>query len=223
MTTKLSSIPTLATLYKTSKLTPPTPSTLSSSIYPFAHLISIHCGDITTLTSIHSIVNAANTTLLGGGGVDGAIHKAAGPQLLAECRSLHGCPTGSAKTTKAYNLPAQYVIHTVGPIYKSNQKEESEKLLRSSYRSSLEELKKLQGKSIAFPSISTGVYGYPFDTAAKAALDEIGTWLETDGNYKQIERVVLCCFSQKDADKYLELAPTVFPPQEMFDEYAETA
>ncbi|SPO30432.1 related to LRP16 protein [Ustilago trichophora] len=211
MTTKVNSIPTLATLYKTSKLTPPTPSTLSPSIYPFASLISIHCGDITQITSIHSIVNAANTTLLGGGGVDGAIHRAAGPQLLEECRSLNGCPTGSAKTTKAYNLAIKNIIHTVGPIYKSTKHKESEKLLRSSYRSSLQELKKIGGKSIAFPSISTGVYGYPFEIAAKAALDEIGAWLESDDNHKH------------DADKYLELAPTVFPPQEMFDEYAETA
>lgn len=190
MTTKLSNIPTLATLYKTSKLTPPTPSTLSPSIYPFAALISIHCGDITHLTSIHSIVNAANTTLLGGGGVDGTIHQSAGPQLLAECRSLNGCPTGSAKTTKAYNLPSKHIIHTVGPIYKSTKQEESEKLLRSSYRSSLQELKKLGGKSIAFPSISTGVYGYPFESAAKAALDEIGSWLESDENYKHVSLII---------------------------------
>ncbi|CDS00479.1 related to LRP16 protein [Sporisorium scitamineum] len=221
MATKLTSIPTLASLYASSIIAPPTATSLSSSIYPFASLLSIHCGDITTL-SIDAIVNAANNSLLGGGGVDGAIHRAAGPKLLEECRSLQGCDTGAAKTTAAYNLPAKHVIHTVGPVYSSSKHEECEKLLRSAYGSSLDDLKKVGGKSIAFPSISTGVYGYPFDKAATAALDQIGTWLETDDNSKHIERVVLCCFSQKDYDKYLELAPKVFPPHDIFDKYAET-
>lgn len=185
MVTKLFTIPTLASLYASSTIPTPSPSTLSSSIYPFASLLSLHCGDITTL-GLDAIVNAANISLLGGGGVDGAIHRAAGPDLLKECRTLNGCPTGLAKTTSAYNLPAKHVIHTVGPVYAKTKHDESEKLLRSAYRNSLEELKRLGGKSIAFPSISTGVYGYPFEKAATAALDEIGTWLEKDDNHKQV-------------------------------------
>ncbi|CBQ71310.1 related to LRP16 protein [Sporisorium reilianum SRZ2] len=221
MATKLSAIPTLASLYASSTVAAPASSSLASSIYPFASRLSIHCGDITTL-AVDAIVNAANNSLLGGGGVDGAIQRAAGPQLLEECRTLNGCDTGAAKTTAAYNLPANHIIHTVGPVYKAAKHDECERLLRSAYASSLDELKKVGGKSVAFPSISTGVYGYPFDTAAAAALDQIGTWLETGDNGKNIERVVLCCFSQKDYDKYLELAPTVFPPQDVFDKYAET-
>ncbi|KAJ9475933.1 Macro domain-containing protein [Pseudozyma hubeiensis] len=220
MVTKLNAIPTLASLY-TSTLSSPAPSALSASIYPFASLLSLHCGDITTL-SVDAIVNAANNSLLGGGGVDGAIHRAAGPSLLSECRTLNGCETGSAKTTSAYNLPSSHIIHTVGPIYKSSSSSESERLLRSAYRSSLEELKRVGGKTIAFPSISTGVYGYPFEKAATAALDEIGSWLESNDNHKTIERIILCCFSQKDYDKYLHLAPTVFPPQDVFNQFAET-
>lgn len=220
MTTKLSSIPTLASLYSSSKLSAPSPSSLSASIYPFASLISFHCGDITTL-SLDAIVNAANNSLLGGGGVDGAIHRAAGPKLLSECKALNGCDTGAAKTTSAYNLPAKHIIHTVGPVYSKSNPEQSEKMLRSAYRNSLEELKKTGGNSIAFPSISTGVYGYPFESAAQTALDEIGSWLEEGSNAKTVDRVVLCCFSQKDYDKYLEIAPRVFPPQEVFEKYAE--
>lgn len=219
MVTKLSSIPTLASLYASSTIAAPSSTALASSIYPFAHLLSLHCGDITSL-SVDAIVNAANNSLLGGGGVDGAIHRAAGPDLLKECRTLNGCDTGSAKTTKGYNLPASHVIHTVGPVYKSSKHDESERLLRGAYRSSLDEAKRVGAKSVAFPSISTGVYGYPFDKAASAALDEIGSWLE-NGNSKNVERIILCCFSQKDYDKYTELAPTVFPPQDVFEKYAE--
>lgn len=187
MATKLSAIPTLASLYSSSTIASPSPSSLASSIYPFAHLLSLHCGDITTL-SIDAIVNAANNSLLGGGGVDGAIHRAAGPDLLAECRTLDGCDTGSAKTTKGYKLPAKHVIHTVGPVYKSSKHEECERLLRGAYRSSLDELKRVGGKSVAFPSISTGVYSYPFAKAAITALDEIGAWLEQGPNGKSVSR-----------------------------------
>ncbi|SPO48654.1 related to LRP16 protein [Moesziomyces antarcticus] len=220
MTTALSSIPTLASLY-TSTLSRPAASSLASSIYPFSSLLSIHCGDITTL-GVDAIVNAANTSLLGGGGVDGAIHRAAGPSLLAECRKLNGCKTGEAKLTAAYDLPAKHVIHTVGPVYSSHSPAEAETLLRNAYNNSLEECRKAGGRSIAFPSISTGVYGYPFDKAAAAALDQIGQWLEHDNNHKSIDRIVLCCFSEKDYSKYVDLAPSYFPPQDMFDEYAET-
>lgn len=180
---KLGTIPTLASLYTSSKLS--APAALAGSIYPFASLVSLYCGDITTL-AVDAIVNAANNSLLGGGGVDGAIHRAAGPDLVAECRKLNGCETGQAKSTAAYRLPAKHVIHTVGPIYTSSNHQQCEQLLRSAYRSSLNQLNNLGAKSIAFPSISTGVYGYPFQHAATAALDEIGTWLQTDDNHKHV-------------------------------------
>jgi O-acetyl-ADP-ribose deacetylase (regulator of RNase III) len=150
--------------------------------------ITIVCGDITML-SVGAIVNAANRTLLGGGGVDGAIHKAAGPELLEECRTLGGCQTGEAKITKGYGLPARHVIHTVGPIYGTENGREPE-LLASCYRNSLELAGQYHIHTIAFPSISTGVYGYPIREAARVVHRTITDFLQQEHSFKEITLVL---------------------------------
>jgi len=154
-------------------------------------------GDITKLT-IDAIVNAANKSLLGGLGVDGAIHRAAGPKLLAECRQLHGCETGQAKITNGYQLPAKYVIHTVGPIY-SGSKQDDE-LLRNCYLNSLNLAKSRGLHSIAFPAISTGAYGFPALRAAHIAFAAVRTWLEQNAVYQM--KIIMCAFDSKTAQLY---------------------
>ena len=163
--------------------------------------IKYHAGDITKL-KVDAIVNAANSSLLGGGGVDGCIHRAAGPQLLEECRTLNGCKTGEAKITGGYNLPAKHVIHTVGPIYSGNASDPE--MLRNCYWNSLDVAKANDLHSIAFPGISTGVYGYPKKEAAKIALLTVNQWIEANSGY-DIE-VTFVSFSEEDYQLYLKIA-----------------
>lgn len=205
--TSASDIPSLSLLYKLKKLD-------VSRLGPFQGASSIHNdriglfrGDITTL-SVDAIVNAANNSLLGGGGVDGAIHRAAGRGLLAECRTLGGCPTGLSKITDAYNLPCKKVIHTVGPIYDDTDPDESEADLRSCYRSSLELAVQNGVKTVAFSAISTGVYGYPSMDAAHVACDTVRKYMDGEDGGK-LDKVIFVTFEEKDVRAYNSLLPCV--------------
>lgn len=157
-------------------------------------MIRVICGDITQL-NVDAIVNAANTSLLGGGGVDGAIHRAAGPQLLEHCRTLGGCPTGKARITPGFNLSAKWIIHTVGPVWHGGDRGESD-LLESCYRNSFILALENEVRSIAFPAISTGVYGYP---KAKAAAIAVDVMQQYDA---QLDEIIACCFSVADERLY---------------------
>ena len=159
--------------------------------------IQVVQGDITKL-DCDGIVNAANRSLLGGGGVDGAIHRAAGPELLAECRTLHGCRTGEAKITKGYRLRAKYIIHTVGPIYSGTAEDAAQ--LADCYRNSLNLAKEHDLHSIAFPAISTGVYGYPLEDATEIAAKTVAQWLEDHADYAM--QVIFCCFDARTERVY---------------------
>ncbi|KAK0484017.1 A1pp-domain-containing protein [Armillaria novae-zelandiae] len=204
----LERIPTLAQLFKQAVI-----KAVEKPKYPIDSTlldrISLFQGDITKL-SVDSIVNAANKSLLGGGGVDGAIHAAAGRGLLEECRGLNGCETGQSKITKGYKLPSTHVIHTVGPIYSSKDRETKAEQLASCYRTSLELAVKNSLKHIAFPSISTGIYGYPIEDATHVALQEVRQFVTTESG-STLERVIFVVWSNKDRDVYQELLPEYFP------------
>jgi len=211
-----SDIPTLSLLYKLGHLTaapstakpPPTllgPSRLPTPSKALNDRVAVIRGDITKL-SVDAIVNAANRSLLGGGGVDGAIHRAAGPGLLHECRVLNGCRTGSAKITGAYNLPCKKVIHAVGPIYDDYESEKSEIELTGCYTTSLELAVANGCRSVAFSALSTGVYGYPSRAAAPAALSAVRKFL-TGKDGEKVDKVVIVTFEKKDVDAYNEALP----------------
>jgi O-acetyl-ADP-ribose deacetylase (regulator of RNase III) len=215
-----SDIPSLSLLYKLRKLSPAPPhARLPATLHGPStrpapskslndRLCLLRC-DITTL-SVDAIVNAANKSLLGGGGVDGAIHRAAGPRLLAECQKLGGCATGSAVITDAYNLPCRRVIHAVGPVYDPLGPAESERLLAGCYTRSLELAAQHGCRSVAFSAISTGVYGYPSREAAPVALSAVRKFLVGPEGDK-IDQVVIVTFERKDVEAYHEFLPYVVP------------
>ena len=173
-----------------------------------ASRLQIVRADITTL-DVDAIVNAANSTLLGGGGVDGAIHRAAGPQLLEECKTLGGCETGDAKITRGYRLEARHVIHTVGPVWRGGSAGEHE-LLASCYRRSLQLAAELGCRTVAFPAISTGVYGYPKEEAAEVAVWSAAGWL-TSARLPEV--VTFCCFDEVSADLHRKALERFAPPK----------
>ncbi|KAM7207191.1 hypothetical protein V8F20_002457 [Naviculisporaceae sp. PSN 640] len=214
-------IPTLTALYERGVLLPPSdsaaknfpktllgPNSLPTPDSTLNGRVGFLKADITKL-AVGAIVNAANTSLLGGGGVDGAIHRAAGEGLYDECSKLGGCETGSAKMTNAYKLPCEKVIHAVGPIYHHYTHDESEELLTGCYTKSLELAAKNQCRTIAFSALSTGIYGYPSELAAPAALSAIRRFLLTD---RVIQKVVIVAFVEKDVEAYKKALPLFFPP-----------
>ncbi|KAK4130689.1 A1pp-domain-containing protein [Trichocladium antarcticum] len=214
-------IPSIALLYKLRKLpptppahplptthTPPTPAPRPSSTLNAR--LAVLRGDITHL-AVDAVVNAANRSLLGGGGVDGAIHRAAGPQLQRACRALGGCATGSAKMTAAYGLPCRHVIHAVGPVYELGDGPRSAALLAGCYARSLALAAGAGCRSVAFSAISTGVYGFPSREAAPVALGAIRRFLEGPEG-EGIDKVVIVTFEMKDVDAYNEFIPLYFPP-----------
>jgi len=210
MPVSLTDIPTLRDAYTSEEIKRgPESKPLFGPKKSLLDRVSLYQGDITKL-EVDAIVNAANHSLLGGGGVDGAIHDAAGRGLLEECRTLNGCDTGDAKITKGYNLPAKHVIHTVGPIYKESKADALAEQLASCYRRSLELAVENHLKHVAFSSISTGVYGYPIDDATHIALKTVREYLDApDGN--RLDRVIFVVWSDRDKNVYRKLIPLYFP------------
>ncbi|KAK4677723.1 hypothetical protein QC764_301270 [Podospora pseudoanserina] len=218
---KAADIPSVSLLYKLHKLSAaPADTKLVKTLLgpteippPSKSLndrVAVYRADITSL-AVDAIVNAANRSLLGGGGVDGAIHRAAGRGLYEECKKLNGCKTGSAKITDAYDLPCNRVIHAVGPVYDPADHDTSEKLLVGCYTTSLELAVEHECRTIAFSALSTGIYGYPSREAAPAALSAIRKFL-TGKDGDKIDKVILVTFEKKDVDAYTEFVPHYFPP-----------
>ncbi|KIW87220.1 uncharacterized protein Z519_12123 [Cladophialophora bantiana CBS 173.52] len=199
----ITDVPTLSFLYRNNLLSPSFMEGIPVPDQAINNKICTIQADITTL-SVDVIVTAANPALRGGGGVDGAVHRAAGPRLLQECAALGGCPTGSAKITDAYNLPCQKVIHAVGPIFRSESA--SEPLLRAAYHSALNLAVQHGLKTIAFPAISTGVYGYPSRAAARAAISEIYAFVKEPKGV-QLDKIIFCNFTDSDVDAYSRYLP----------------
>jgi len=209
---RLNDIKTIAQLYKNVVLKPATSDKLVfKPRQELLERVSLLQGDITKL-DVDAVVNAANRSLLGGGGVDGAIHAAAGPKLLDECLGLNGCSTGDAKITRGYRLPARHVIHAVGPVYSSKDKEQKAEQLASCYRTSLEIAVENELRHVAFPSISTGVYSYPIVDATRIALNSVRTFLDSEAGTK-LERVIFVVWSDKDREVYESLIPEYFPQE----------
>lgn len=206
----LKDMPTVTHLYRTKRLEASKESDLPTPNQEYNDKVCTLQNDITKL-EVDAIVNAANKSLLGGGGVDGAIHRAAGRGLYEECKTLNGCETGKAKITDAYDLPCKKVIHTVGPIYDND--EESEPYLRGCYRNSLQLAADNDCKSIAFSAISTGIYGYPGPTAAQIAIGETLAFLGSPAG-DMVDKIIFCNFLDKDVKIYSKTLPLFFPPTE---------
>ncbi|XP_063001706.1 ADP-ribose glycohydrolase MACROD1 isoform X1 [Elgaria multicarinata webbii] len=204
---KLKQIPTWKEMAKSARIKQP-----EETVFPKDnHLndkISLFRGDITKV-EVDAVVNAANSSLLGGGGVDGCIHRAAGPLLKEECRALNGCETGKAKISCGYRLPAKFVIHTVGPIAQGEPSAAQEAELSNCYKNSLKLAAENKLRTVAFPCISTGVFGYPNDAAAELVLNTLHTWLEE--NKDKVDRLIICVFLEKDDEIYKEKLPRFFP------------
>nr|OQO18792.1 hypothetical protein B0A51_14475 [Rachicladosporium sp. CCFEE 5018] len=209
----LDDIPTIADLYQSGDLTQVSQDDQPNATQTHNSKISLIRTDITKL-AVDAIVNAANESLLGGGGVDGAIHRAAGPELVDECEELDGCDTGDAKITGAYELPCKKVIHAVGPVYHTRKRQGTHtKLLQSCYTRSLDLVVENGCRSIAFSALSTGVYGYPSDEAAEGALGAVKGWLDEDEERTgKVDRIVFCSFLEKNEKAYEKLVPRFFLP-----------
>ncbi|KAJ6494692.1 hypothetical protein C8R47DRAFT_1116813 [Mycena vitilis] len=207
MVVRLADIKTIGQLFQTGVLKAAAKNRYKANA-EFLTRVSLFQGDITVM-EVDSIVNAANRSLLGGGGVDGAIHAAAGRKLLEECRTLGGCETGDSKITAAYKLPSKTIIHTVGPVYSRSDVETRAQQLESCYRTSLSLAVDRNLKHIAFPSISTGIYGYPIEDATHIALDVVRRFCDSDGS--KLDRIIFVVWSNKDKEVYETLIPEYFP------------